>query len=158
MSIYATLWRLKFPKYGDDHTGCEWIDVIAQGVPPHIGSPTPGCGYEDGDPYSEFLPPPVITDANGESGCMRAVVFVTAGTPKGTARSPQEYASPLFVLTGEEYASITFDALHTRICNALRSGRPRVLAQFFNSEGRVRVLYENGSAQEHDMKELGETG
>jgi hypothetical protein len=32
MSIYATLWRLKFPRYGDDHTGCEWIEVMAQGV------------------------------------------------------------------------------------------------------------------------------
>jgi hypothetical protein len=24
MGIYATLWQLKFPRYGDDHTGCEW--------------------------------------------------------------------------------------------------------------------------------------
>jgi hypothetical protein len=24
MSIYATLWKLKFPKDGDDFTGCEW--------------------------------------------------------------------------------------------------------------------------------------
>jgi hypothetical protein len=153
MSIYATLWKLKFPKYGDDHIGCEWIDVIAQGMRPRIGSPTPGCGYEDGDPYGDFLPPAVITDASGESNYMRAVVFVTAGTPKGTARSPQEYVHPLFVLTGKEYASITFDALYTRICNALRGDRPRVLAEFFNAEGRVRVLYENGSAQEHDMNE-----
>src|SRR6266849_6743805 len=56
MSIYATLWQLKFPRYGVDHTDCEWIDVTAQGVPAHIGSPTPGCGYETGDPYSDFLP------------------------------------------------------------------------------------------------------
>jgi hypothetical protein len=153
MSIYATLWQLKFPKYGDDHIGSEWIDVIAQSVPPHIGSPTRGCGYENGDPYGEFLPPPVITDANGESNYRRAVVFVTTGTPKGTARSPQEYVHPLFVLTGEEYASITFDALYTRICNALRGDKPRVLAEFFNADGRVRVLYENGSAQEYDMNE-----
>lgn len=41
MSIYATLWRLKFPSAGDDHTGCAWVEVIAQGVPSHIGSPTP---------------------------------------------------------------------------------------------------------------------
>jgi hypothetical protein len=27
MSIYATLWRLKFPRYGDDHTGCDWVEV-----------------------------------------------------------------------------------------------------------------------------------
>jgi len=24
MSIYATLWQLQFPRYGDDHTACEW--------------------------------------------------------------------------------------------------------------------------------------
>ena len=108
MSIYATLWRLKFPRDGDDYLGCEWITVIAQGVPPHIGSPTPGCGYEDGDPYATFLPPPVHTDEDGESAYMRAVVFVTEGTPKGTTRSPQEYQHPLLVLTGEVYAHMTF--------------------------------------------------
>ena len=42
MSIYATMWRLKFPSHGDDYTGCGWIEVIAQGVPAHIGAPTPG--------------------------------------------------------------------------------------------------------------------
>lgn len=36
MSIYATLWQLKFPKDGDDYFGCEWMTVTAQGVPPHI--------------------------------------------------------------------------------------------------------------------------
>ncbi len=53
MSIYATLWKLKFPKFGDHHIGCEWIEVTAQGVPPHIGSPTPGMGYEN-VPFSEL--------------------------------------------------------------------------------------------------------
>ena len=48
MSIYATLWWLKFPRYGDDYIGCEWIRVTAQGVPAHIGTPTRGFGYEDG--------------------------------------------------------------------------------------------------------------
>ncbi len=56
MSIYATLWSLKFPRYGDDYVGCEWIEVIAQGVPAHIGTPAPGFGYENGDPYAQFLP------------------------------------------------------------------------------------------------------
>ncbi len=67
MSIYATLWTLKFPKDGNDHPGCEWITVMAQGVPPHIGSPAPGAGYEAGDPYAAFLPPPVRTNEDGES-------------------------------------------------------------------------------------------
>jgi hypothetical protein len=71
MSIYATLWSLKFPRYGDDYTGCEWIGVTAQGVPAHIGTPSRGFGYEEGDPYA------------------------TQETQKGTARSPQEYGQPI---------------------------------------------------------------
>ena len=57
MSIYATLWHLQFPRHGDADVGCEWVEVLAQGVPVHIGTPTPGHGYESGDPYESFLPP-----------------------------------------------------------------------------------------------------
>ena len=124
MSIYATLWTLKFPSEGDDYPGCEWVSVTAQGVPAHIGSPTPGCGYEDGDPFAAFLPPPVRTDEDGEAEHLRAVVFVTGRTPKGTARSGQEYVDPLLVLSGREYAGMTFEALHVRLCNALRGSSP----------------------------------
>ncbi len=84
-----------------------------------FGSPTPGCGYEEGDPYGEFLPPPLPTDENGDHKYMRAIVIVTEGTSKGTIRSPQEYVKPLLVLTGEVYAQITFDTLHECICQAL---------------------------------------
>jgi hypothetical protein len=94
MSIYATLWRLKFPRHGDDHSGCDWITVLAQGVPAHIGTSPPGAESEGEDPYSAFLPPAgtVPTDDDGQT--MRAVVFVTEGASKGTARSPQEYVRP----------------------------------------------------------------
>ena len=95
MSIYATLWWLKFPRYGDEYIGCEWIRVSAQGVPAHIGTPTRGFGYEDGDPYADFLPPAVEVNAEGDGEFMRAVVIVTEEAEKGTARSPQEYANPL---------------------------------------------------------------
>ena len=47
MSIYATLWWLKFPRCGDDYVGCESIRVTAQGVPAHVGTLTLGFGYED---------------------------------------------------------------------------------------------------------------
>jgi hypothetical protein len=151
MGIYATLWQLKFPRDGDDYLGCEWITITAQGVPPHIGSPTPGCGYEDGDPYAAFLPPPVHTDEAGEHEYMRAVVFVTEDTPKGTDRSPQEYVQPLLVLTGEAYAHMTFDTLYTHICNALRGGKPRVVAQYLTPEGHIRILFEDGTARDIDM-------
>jgi len=71
---------------------------------------------------------------------MRAVVFVTEGTPKGTARSPQEYVDPILVLAGQEYTVMTFDDLYTRICDALRGDRPRVVAELFTSEGHLRLL------------------
>jgi hypothetical protein len=51
MSIYATLWKLKFPRGGDDCIGCDWVEVTAQGVLPHIGSPNPEMVYEAGDSY-----------------------------------------------------------------------------------------------------------
>ena len=35
--------------------GCEWLAVWAQVVPAHVGSPTPGCGYEVGALLAGFL-------------------------------------------------------------------------------------------------------
>lgn len=140
MSIYATCWKLKFPKEGDDRLGCEWIEVTAQAVPPHIGSPTPGCGYESGDPYAAFLPPALPTNADGEAPFERAVVFVTEYSLKGTPRSPQEYASPLLVLTGEEYSRITFAELHRRICDALRGNRSPIVAEVLLPDGSRQII------------------
>lgn len=140
MSIYATLWKLKFPKEGDEYLGCDWIEVTAQGVPPHIGTPTPGQGYEDGDPFAEFLPPPVETDENGDAPFMRAVVFVTEFSIKGTEGNGQEYVGPLLVVTGEEYAHMTFDELHTRLCEALRGNRAPVVMQILNPDGTDKII------------------
>ncbi|MCX7049189.1 MAG: hypothetical protein NTX50_27355 [Candidatus Sumerlaeota bacterium] len=141
MSIYATLWTLKFPKYGDDYAGCEWIQVRAQGVPAYIGSPTPGNGYEDGDPFASFLPPEIETDENGESQYMRAVVFVTENSIKGTERSPQEYPGPLLILTGEEYALISFEELHRRLCEALRGNRAPVVAEVLLPDETHKIIH-----------------
>ena len=140
MSIYATLWKLKFPKEGDEHRGCDWIEVTAQAVPPHIGSPTPGCGYEAGDPYAAFLPPALATDAEGDAPFHRAVVFVTEYSLKGTARNGQEYASPLLLLTGEEYARIPFAELHQRLCDALRGNRAPVVAELLLPDGTHQII------------------
>jgi hypothetical protein len=144
MSIYATLWWLKFPRYGDEYVGCEWIRVSAQGVPPHIGTPTNGFGYEAGDPYAEFLPPPVEVNADGDSEFMRAVVIVSEETQKGTARSPQEYVNPLLVLSGRDYASISFSELHVRICDALRGKGLQVVAQSFTTGGDIQLILSDG--------------
>ena len=150
MSIYATLWTLKFPKEGDEHSGCEWIEVRAQAVPAHVGSPTPGCGYEHGDPYADFLPPAVATDAGGDAPFHRAVVIVTEYSMKGTERSGQEYPSPLLLLTGEEYARMTFHDLHDRICDALRGNRAPVAMVILLPDGTHRVIRQE--------KSLGDSG
>ena len=148
MSIYATLWRLKFPRYGDDHTGCEWIEVIAQGVPAHIGASPSGRTDDEQDQYAAFLPPAVASPTDDDGQTLRAVVFVTEATPKGTARSPQEYTRPLLILSGAQYATIFFGQLHDMICNALRGHRPRLLAESWGPEGRGRLLFEDGSTQD----------
>jgi hypothetical protein len=61
------------------------LNVDTQGVPPHIGSSTPGLGYENGGPYADFLPPAVVTDEDGHAEFMRAVVVITDETEKETA-------------------------------------------------------------------------
>ena len=143
MSIYATLWTLQFPAHGDDYKGCEWVTIIGQGVPGHIGTPTPGFGYESGDPFAGFLPPAIaVTDEDDTS--LRAVVVVRAGTEK----IGQEYIAPLVTLTGSEYAAVTFEALHERICDALRGRRPRVVAQLLGSDGESDLFFDDGTQGE----------
>jgi len=124
MSIYSTLWHLQFPRDGDAYTGCEWVQVFAQGVPAHVGTPTPGYGYESGDPYAEFLPPALRLENRTPENSLRAVVFIVNGTRKGTARAGQEYESPLLVVSGAEYAAMPFQDLHDRLCDALRGTKP----------------------------------
>jgi hypothetical protein len=140
MSIYATQWILKFPRFGDAHSGCEWIDVLGQGVPAHIGTPTEGHGYEAGDPYAAFLPP-AIPVSDDDDVPLRAMVIVRETTEK----IAQEYIGPLLVLSGAEYASIPFQELHERICDALRGSRPRVIAEAFGLGGESRLFFDDGS-------------
>lgn len=153
MSIYATLWRLKFPNAGDDHTGCAWVGVIAQGVPAHIGAPTPDTPDGEGDPCASFLPPAIAVPPEDEDRQMRAVVFVTEGTRKGTARSAQEYVNPLLVLSGHDYATMSFGDLHDKICDALRGDQPRLVAESWGLDGRVRLLFADGTVQESELRD-----
>jgi hypothetical protein len=149
MSIYSTLWTLKFPAEGDDYFGCEWVSVTAQGVPAHIGTPTPGHGYEDGDPYASFLPPAIAVSDDDNDASLRAVVIVH----EGTAKVGQEYIAPLLVLTGTEYLAATFEALHERICDALRGIRPRVVAQLIRGDGETNLFFEHATADDADSDE-----
>ena len=139
MSIYATLWTIQIQDPASPFTSPRWVKVTAQAVPPHIGSPTPGCGYEDGDPYGDFLPPPVETDKHGEAEYNRAVVFITDETAKGTERSGQEYVAPLLVLSGEEYANMSFQTLLEQLEETVRSG-PRVVAEYLDAEGETHII------------------
>ena len=156
MSIYATLWQLRFPRAGDAYLGCDWVDVLAQGVPAHIGTPTPGYGYEAGDPYALFLPPALRVGVDASEDGLRAVVFVTGGMKKGTARAAQEYESPLLVLTGTEYASMPFQELHDRLCDALRGARPRVAFQVF-ARNRSTLVFDDGSVAPTGKHRTGRT-
>ncbi len=145
MSIYSTLWLLQLPRHGDAYVGCEWVDVLAQGVPAHIGTPTPGYGYESGDPYEAFLPPALVIESGMSEDDLRAVVFVVRTSKKETARSGQEYESPLLVLTGTEYAAMPFQVLHDRLCTALRGTKPRLVMQVFGPDATTSLVFEDGS-------------
>ena len=79
-------------------------------------------------------------DADGDAPHMRAVVFVTESTSKGTERSPQEYQGPLLVMSGQEYSRITFAELHERICAALRGNRAPVVAEIINPDGSTTLI------------------
>lgn len=145
MSIYATLWHLQFPRHGDAYVGCEWVEVLAQGVPAHIGTPTPGYGYESGDPYESFLPPALRIEGPTSEDDLRAVVFIVSMSKKGTTRSGQEYESPLLVLTGTEYAAMPFQVLHDCLCTALRGTRPRLVLEVFGCDSATTLVFEDGS-------------
>ncbi|MGA2799681.1 MAG: hypothetical protein ABSE63_19025 [Thermoguttaceae bacterium] len=139
MSIYATLWSIQIQDPASPSSNPRWVTVTAQAVPPHIGSPTTGCGYEAGDPYADFLPPPVNTNKDREAEYNRAVVFITESTKKGTARNGQEYVNPLLVLSGEKYAKMPFQTLLNLLEEAIRSG-PRVVAEYFDSKGDTHIV------------------
>jgi hypothetical protein len=145
MSIYATLWQLRFPRKGGAYEGCEWVDVFAQGVPAHIGTPTPGFGYEAGDPYGAFLPPALRMGIDASEDGLRAVVFVTGETKKGSSRGAQDYEAPLLLLTGAEYEVMPFQDLHDRLCNALRGGGPPLTLQIFLPGSTPTLVFDDGS-------------
>lgn len=146
MSIYATLWHLQFPLHGDAYVGCEWVEVLAQGVPAYIGTPTPGYGYESGDPYEAFLPAALRIESGAFEDDLRAVVFVVSTAKKGMTRSGQEYESPLLVLTGTEYAAMPFPVLHDRLCTALRGTAPRLVLEVFGPDSTTTLVFEDGSS------------
>jgi hypothetical protein len=58
----------------------------------------------------------------------------------GTERNGQEYVRPLLVLLGEEYARITFEELHTRLCYALRCNRGPVVMEILSPDGAYGII------------------
>ncbi len=111
MSIYATGWSIMVPtgSWGSP----EWVEVYVQFVPCHIGHPKE---YPEGDPYSEFLPPPV-TDEEYEQEIPRAAVIVQSGR---TEKEGQRYVDPVLVLSGREYLSLPFAEMLQRIYQGVK--------------------------------------
>ncbi len=144
MSIYATQWIVKLPSEGFSYPGCEWVEILGQGVPSHIGTPSPGFGNESVDHFASFLPPPTPVPENDDGTTLRALVVVRRGAEK----VGQEYVQPLLVLSGAEYKSMSFGDLHERICEALRGNRPACVMQCTDSSGHTRLLFEDGAKRE----------
>src|SRR5258708_38043434 len=113
MSIYATLWEIKLPK--SYHFDEEWVSVYAQAVPAHIGH---ASHYPEGDPYADYLPPVVqnYDPESHEASPYRAVLILMEGRDE---KIIQRYTDPLLMMTGEEYARLTFDELIHRIEDAM---------------------------------------
>src|SRR5687768_12916550 len=142
MSIYATQWTLKFPRYGDAHSACGRVAVIGQGGPPHTGTATPGYGYESGDPYSSFLS--TCGAGSGRGGI--TVAPCPGHRPRSNGKVGQEYIGPLIVLSGEEYDATPFQVLYDRICDALRGNRPRLVAEIIDPSGS-RLVFDDGTVR-----------
>jgi hypothetical protein len=133
MSIYATLWEIKIPRRHPFDK--EWVEVFAQAVPPHIGHPSE---YPEGDLYADFLPP-VVEDYDpktGEGPYNRAVVIVQKGRDK---KDVQRYVDPLIVMTGKEYAAISFAELLDRIYKAV-GWDDSVVGVFYSPTGEKKIL------------------
>lgn len=130
MSIYATLWEIKVPRRHEFDD--EWITVYAQAVPPHVGHPS---HYPDGDPYADFLPPVFQYDPDTDKAPYhRAVVIVQEGRDK---KDVQRYVDPLIVVSGEEYARISFAELLAGIHKAIGWDESVVAAAFFDGKKKI---------------------
>ena len=138
MSIYSTLWEIMVPRrHCFDE---EWVKVLAQAVPPHIGHPS---DYPEGDPYASFLPPAVqdYDPVTGTAPFNRAVVIVQAGRDE---KDGQRYTDPLLVMSGEEYACIRFQDLLERIHKAM-GWDDTVMGLFIRPDGSKQIMYSRGS-------------
>src|SRR5215208_2708585 len=125
MSIYATIGEIGIRRFGDD----AMIAITIQAVPAHI---------DDVGPQWEFLPPPV----DPEGALFRAVFFVESGTEKGTERCGQEYVTPLLMLSGQEYETITFSEMIKRLEDALdKKYGERPSAIFYGPDGTRKNIY-----------------
>ena len=118
MSIYCTLWELRFPLDGVSFPSgrteiafssrtIDDIEVFAQAVPAHI---------QDDGPKWAFLTSPV----HENSPHHRTVIITTEADEKGTKRNGQEYRNPLLTYDGAYYARIAFDDLYSDIMEQLR--------------------------------------
>ncbi len=136
MSIYCTLWELRFPLDGVSFSTCrpedadDCIAVFAQAVPAHI--------QNDG-PKWEFLTPSV--PYTGQERNYRSVVITTEDDKKGTKRNGQEYRKPLLTYGGANYAGIVFDDLYAAVMEQLRIRYEKSLRSAKQAAQRNRRKY-----------------
>ena len=62
-------------------------------MPTHVGTPTPGRSYDDGDSNADFLPPATAISSDPNGGAVRADVFMASGMP--TVHSAHAPGRPL---------------------------------------------------------------
>jgi hypothetical protein len=161
MSIYATLWQLKFPRYGDDHTGCDWIAVMAQGVPAHVGAPASDADGWEEDPYAAFLPPVGAAPHDDDGQAMRAVVFVVEGTPKGTAGRRRSTSVPSLCCparsTPPSRSTVASHDLR-RPAGQPSPGRGRSVGPEWSWPGRLRGRQRSGDRERRRLKTVRRPG
>jgi hypothetical protein len=134
MSIFGTRHVLRFPRYGDFHTGCDWIQVYVQAVPDHCGPTTPG----EPDPYGELLPEYASSVARG----LRAVAVICEDDVGDGLR----YRDPIVLMSAVQYFRTPFEDLLELICDRLRGTRPRLLTEVQLADGSTRVVFEDNSS------------
>ena len=91
----------------------DWVEVFLTSVPSHIGY---SDEYPEGDPYADFLPPPV-TPEEYEECVPRAIVIVRKD--KGE-KEGQRYIDAIATIPGRDYEKMTFGEVLELIHKGLR--------------------------------------
>jgi hypothetical protein len=115
VSIYGTEYIFHLEDEDDNK-----VEIFVQVVPAWVNHAGPEWA---------FLPPARAArdvPAHEDQGYRdpRAVVFTAPWTTKGTPRNGQEYVDPLLVLTGEEWQTMPFRDVMSKLADAIAAHKP----------------------------------